>query len=203
MFGFTPPFYEGSALEYSTFVPQDVQGLIDRLGGDAAAVAWLDSLFGSGAYDAGNEPDLLAPYLYIHAGRPDRTDEVVRNLMASAYGDGAAGLPGNDDSGTLSAWFVWSAIGLFPNAGQPYYYIGSPLFAETRIALPHGRTFRIEAPATSGANRYVAAATLDGRPLQRAWLTHREVAGGGVLRLEMGPTPGGFGVVERPFSLSK
>ena len=123
--------------------------------------------------------------------------------MASAYSDGPAGLPGNDDSGTLSAWYVWSAIGLFPNAGQPYYYIGSPLFTRTRIALPGGRAFTIEAPATSAANRYVRAATLNGRPLRRAWLTHDEVARGGVLRLDMGPAPDGWGTAERPFSLSK
>ena len=203
MVGFSAPFYEGSALEYSTFVPQDVRGLIDRLGGDSAAVAWLDSLFASGAYDAGNEPDLLAPYLYIHAGRPDRVDDVVRGLEASAYSDSAAGLPGNDDSGTLSAWYVWSAIGLFPNAGQPYYYIGSPLFTRTRIAPAGGRAFTIEAPATSAANRYVRAATLNGRPLSRAWLTHDEVERGGVLRLDMGPAPDAWGTAERPFSISK
>jgi predicted alpha-1,2-mannosidase len=202
-FGFGQPFYEGTALQWSTFVPHDVHGLIDRLGGDSAAVAWLDSLFASGGYDPSNEPDLLAPYLYIHAGRPDRTDDVVRNLLASAYSAGRGGLPGNDDSGTLSAWYVWSAIGLFPNAGQPYYYIGSPLFSRTRIELPGGRSFTIEARATSGANRYVRAATLDGRRLDRAWLTHSEVARGGVLRLDMGPSPSGWGRTQRPYSLSR
>ncbi len=201
LFGFGQPLYEGSALEYSTFVPHDAQGLIDLLGGDPAAVGWLDSLFSNGAYDPANEPDLLAPYLYIHAGRPDRTDDVVRDLMASAYSGGRAGLPGNDDSGALSSWYVWNAIGLYPNAGQPYYYIGSPLFTRTRIALPGQRTFTISAPASSDANRYVVGATLDGRPLERAWLTQAEVARGGVLRLDMGPSPSGWGASPRPFSL--
>jgi predicted alpha-1,2-mannosidase len=197
-FGFVDPFYEGTPLQWSTFVPHDVQGLIDRLGGDAAAVVWLDSI----GYDPSNEPDLLAPYLYIHMGRPDRTDDVVRNLLTH-YSLARDGLPGNDDSGTLSAWYVWSAMGLFPNAGQPYYYIGSPLFTRTRIALPGGRAFTIEAPATSDANRYVRAATLNGRPLQRAWLTHSEVARGGVLRLDMGPAPTGWGRTVRPYSLPR
>jgi putative alpha-1,2-mannosidase len=165
-------------------------------------VSWLDSLLSTGSYDPANEPDLLAPYLYIHAGRPDRTDDVVRGLMASAYSGGTAGLPGNDDSGALSSWYVWSAIGLFPNAGQPYYYIGSPLFTRTRIALGGGRSFTISAPATSAVNRYVVGATLNGHPLARAWLTHSEVARGGEVRLDMGPLPSGWGAQPRPFSLA-
>jgi predicted alpha-1,2-mannosidase len=201
-FGFVDPFYEGTPLQWTTFAPHDVQGLIDRLGGDNAAVAWLDSLF-AGGYDPSNEPDLLAPYLYIHMGRPDRTDDVVRNLMTADYSLARDGLPGNDDSGTLSAWYVWSAIGLFPNAGQPYYYIGSPLFTRTRIALPGRRAFTIGAPATSDANRYVVGATLNGRPLERAWLTHAEVARGGVLHLDMGPAPSGWGRTGLPYSLSR
>jgi predicted alpha-1,2-mannosidase len=200
--GFSAPFYEGSALEYTTFVPHDVQGLIDRLGGDGAATAWLDDLFSSGAYDPSNEPDLLAPYLYIHAGRPDRTDDTVRRLLASAYATGRSGLPGNDDAGALSAWYVWGAIGLYPNAGQPYYYVGSPLFSRVRLGLGRGRSFVIEAPDTSDANRYVRSASLNGRPLERAFVTHAEVARGGLLRLEMGASPSGWGARPRPFSLS-
>jgi len=198
-FGFVDPFYEGTPLQWSTFVPHDVQGLIDRLGGDGPAVTWLDSI----GYDPSNEPDLLAPYLYIHMGRPDRTDDIVRTVMAADYSLARDGLPGNDDGGTLSAWYVWSAIGLFPNAGQPYYYIGSPLFTRTRIALPGGRSFTIEAPATSDVNRYVTGATLNGAPLQRAWLTHAEVARGGVLRLDMAAAPSGWGRAARPYSISR
>jgi putative alpha-1,2-mannosidase len=154
-------------------------------------------------YDPSNEPDLLAPYLYVHAGRPDRTDDAVRRLLASAYAIGRSGLPGNDDAGTLSAWYVWSAIGLYPNAGQPYYYVGSPLFTRVRIALGRGRSFTIEAPGTSDANRYVRSASLNGRPLERAFVTHAEVSRGGVLHLNMGSSPSGWGTAARPFSLSR
>ena len=125
----------------------------------------------------------------------------VRQIIAANFHSGRTGLPGNDDSGALSSWYVWNAIGLYPNAGQPYYYIGSPLFMRTRIALSRRRTFTISAPASSGANRYVVGATLDGRPLQRAWLTQAEVARGGVLRLDMSPSPSGWGASPRPFSL--
>jgi predicted alpha-1,2-mannosidase len=205
------PYYEGSAYQYSTYVPHDAQGLINRLGGDGATVEWLDAFFDNvtgsgrfnrGLYTQGNEPDLLASFLYIHAGRADRTQDTVRHLMASEYHMRRDGLPGNDDAGTMSSWFVWNAIGLYPNAGQPYYYIGSPVFSRARIALGKGNVFTIEAPATSPANRYVQSATLDGKPLNRAWLTHSELATGGRLVLSMGDKPSKWGSGQRPPSVS-
>lgn len=183
------PFYEGSGTQYSSYVPQDPNALMTRVGGKAAFVAWLDHLF-DGRYDAGNEPDILAPYLYLYAGRPDRTADTLRKIMAEAYHPTPHGLPGNDDAGTLSAWYVWNAIGLYPNAGQPLYYIGSPLFTRAVLHLEGGRTFTILAPDASAANRYVVAARLDGRPLDRAWLSHDEIIKGGTLELQMAAQPG-------------
>src|SRR5438477_2120165 len=183
------PFYEGSSRQYSTFVPHDVAGLMVRLGGRDGFVNWLDRFFDEGAYTHGNEPDILAPWLYIHAGRPDRTAERVRAIMAKDYHSGRSGLPGNDDAGTLSSWYVWAAIGLFPNAGQPYYYIGSPVFARSVIHLEHGRSFVIEAPGSSAASLSVQSAELNGKPLDRAWLTHEELVEGGRLVLHMGQRP--------------
>jgi predicted alpha-1,2-mannosidase len=190
---FSSPFYEGSARQWSTFVPHDVSGLMARLGGEDGLVRWLDELFDGGHYDPSNEHDLLAPYLYAHAGRPDRTADRVRDVMASAYRPTRAGLPGEDDSGALSSWYVWGAIGLYPNAGQPLYYVGSPLFARVRIALAHDRAFSIEARGTSRRRRYVQRASLNGRPLRRAWITHRQLARGGRLILHMGPRPSRWG----------
>ena len=196
-YGWRDPFYEGSPLQYSTFVPQDVQGLIDRLGGDGPAIAWLDDLMKRG-YSHSNEPDLLAPFLYVHAGRPDRTADSVRRIAGTQYGAGRHGLPGNDDSGTLSAWYVWAGIGLYPNAGQAYYYIGSPLFERSTIRLGGGRRFTVSAPGASDSNRYVVGARLDGRPLARAFLKHSELARGGTLELDMATAPNGFGSAKRP-----
>ena len=192
------PFYEGSGIQYSTYVPQDVLGLIAKVGGDNAFVAWLDDLFDRKLYNPGNEPDLLAPYLYLHAGRPDRTAERVRALLASEYHPGRDGLPGNDDAGTMSSWYIWGAIGLYPNAGQPLYYIGSPLFTHTVVHLGGDKAFVIDAPDTSGRNRYVQSAELNGIALDRAWLTHAEVAAGGRLLLRMGSTPSLWGRTDRP-----
>jgi putative alpha-1,2-mannosidase len=112
--------------------------------------------------------------------------------MAKEYSSGRAGLPGNDDAGTLSSWYIWAAIGLFPNAGQPFYYIGSPVFGRSVIHLERGRTFVVEAPETSAANRYVQSAELNGNRLDRAWLTHQEIVSGGRLVLHMGTRPTGW-----------
>jgi predicted alpha-1,2-mannosidase len=199
---FEAPFYEGNGYQYSTFVPHDVQGLIDRLGGDEGFLEWLDKLFDRGGYTHTNEPDILAPYLYIHAGRPDRTAERVRYLLAEQYSTGRSGLPGNDDSGTMSSWYVWNAIGLYPNAGQDFYYIGSPVFTRASIDLGVGRTFTIEALESSAANKYVQSATLNGKPLNRAWLTHAEISRGGRLVLRMSGKASSWGSANRPPSMS-
>ncbi len=206
------PFYEGSGYIYGTYVPHDAQGLINKLGGDERFVAWLDAFFDNpptrepgfrqGLYNHNNEPNFLAPFLYIHAGRPERTQERVRRILAAEYTTGRAGLPGNDDSGAMSSWYVWAAVGLYPNAGQPFYYICSPLFERSTIDLGSGRAFVIEAQNVSASNLYVQSATLDGRTLERAWLKHEEVAKGGRLVLQMGPKPSAWGGGERPPSVS-
>ena len=205
------PYYEGSAYQYSTYVPHDARELIRRAGGDAEFVRWLDAFFGEvaadvplrreGLYTQGNEPDLLSPFLYVHAGRADRAQARVRQLMRKEYRAGRAGLPGNDDAGTMSSWYVWCAVGLYPNAGQDYYYIGSPAFTRVAIALGRNRAFTIEAPNASPTNVYVQEANLNGRPLDRAWLTHAEVSSGGRLILQMGDRPSGWGRANRPPSL--
>ncbi len=183
------PFYEGNSLQYSTYVPQDVPGLVKKVGGRDAFVAWLDRLFDAGHYNQGNEPDILAPWMYIDAGRPDRTAERVRHLLATQYGTGRAGLPGNDDAGAMSSWYVWSSMGLYPLAGKPLYYIGSPVFARSVIHLEGGKTFTVSAPKTSATNLYVQAARLNGKPIDRATLSHAELMAGGVLELDMGDKP--------------
>jgi predicted alpha-1,2-mannosidase len=188
------PFYEGTAVQWSAYVPHDAAGLIERLGGDAATVEWLGEL-SRADYGPTNEVALLAPYLYTHAGRPDLAARDVADDRDGDFSTGPAGLPGNDDAGTLSAWYVWSAIGLYPNAGQPFYYVGSPLFDRATIALGRGRSLTVE---RRGSGRTVVAATLNGRPLERAWLRHAEVAGGGTLVLVMGDAPGPWGTADRP-----
>lgn len=207
------PFYEGSGYIYGTYVPHDAQGLINKLGGDDAFIKWLniffanpstrDPEFDQSLYNHSNEPNFLAAFLYIHAGDPELTAYRLRRILATEYFTGPGGIPGNDDSGAMSSWYVWAAIGLYPNAGQPFYYIGSPLFRRSTINLGGGRSFVIEAPETSTSNLYVQSATINGRALDRAWLKHEEIAGGGRLVLRMGAAPSNWGRNNRPPSMTK
>ena len=192
-------FYEGNSWTYSTFVPQNVAGLIEKSGGPETFVRRLDAFFAvPGRYDVGNEPGFLSPYLYNWAGRPDKTDEHVRAIIAQSYHAGLNGLPGNDDSGAMSSWFAFGQMGIFPNAGQPVYLIGSPAFPQTTLHLAGGKTFTIAARNLSPQNLYVVAATLNGRPLDRAWLRHSEIASGGRLVLTMANSPGKWGERDLP-----
>ncbi|MBA3691883.1 MAG: glycoside hydrolase family 92 protein [Acidobacteria bacterium] len=204
------PYYEGSSYQYSTYVPHDVNGLIEKVGGDKAFVNWLDDFFGEGnqtlrregLYTHVNEPDILAAFLYIHAGSPAKTQDKVRDIMRREYRTGRAGLPGNDDAGTMSSWFVWNAIGLYPNAGQDFYYIGSPIFTSSTIDLGNNRKFTIEAVNSSEVNKFIQSATLDGKPIERAWLRHSEIANGGKLVLQMSEKWSKWGNANRPPSMS-
>jgi predicted alpha-1,2-mannosidase len=192
-------FYEGNSWTYSFFVPQDVATLIGRMGGAETFVKRLDAFFAvPGRYDVGNEPGFLNPYLYNWAGRPDKTAAHVRSIIAASYHAGPRGLPGNDDSGAMSSWFAFGQMGIFPNAGQDVYLIGSPAFAETTLHLAGGKDFVIEARGVSADNIYVTAATLNGKPLERSWLRHREIVPGGRLVLTMSSTPGHWGQSDLP-----
>lgn len=186
-------FYEGNSWTYSLFVPQDVSGLIRQSGGPEAFVHRLDAFFaGNARFDVGNEPGFLSPYLYIWAGRQDKTSKRVQEIAAKNFHTGRKGLPGNDDSGAMSSWYLFAAMGFFPNAGQDVYLIGHPTFQEVTLHLAAARTFVIETRNLSAENAYVVAATLNGKPLERAWLRHAELAPGGRLVLTMAAKPGSW-----------
>jgi putative alpha-1,2-mannosidase len=138
-----------------------------------------------------------APWAYHYAGRPDRTAEVVHAGINNMFGVGRGGLPGNDDSGGLSSWYVWASLGLFPIAGQSLYLINAPSFAESRLALAD-KELVIDAagfiePVADGPAQYVQSAIFNGETLSRTWLTARELHRGGHLRLQLGPRPSAWG----------
>jgi predicted alpha-1,2-mannosidase len=209
-------YYEGGKWNYSFRLLHDMAGRIALYSDVGAFVADLDRFFGFGQPPCtqvsvkpygdlmrqgfalnrfeglNNQPDMEVPYAYIYAGRPDRTSEVVRAVMKYQYTTGRGGLPGNDDSGGTSSWYVWSAIGIFPVAGQAIYLIGSPIFDSAEITLGDIR-FSIEAVGNSNENIYVRRAELNGQGIDRAYLTHKELVSGGVLRLHMGTSPSNWG----------
>jgi len=197
-------FYEGNSWTYSTYVPQDVAGLIRASGGDARFVQRMDAFFDvPGLYDVGNEPGFLAPYLYIWAGRPDATQSHVRTILARSYHLGPKGLPGNDDSGAMSSWYAFGKMGFYPNAAQDVYLIGSPAFKRVTIHLANGQKFVIETIGNAATQPYIATATWNGHPYNRAWFTHEELMNGGTLRFIMSTTPTQWGSTGPPPSLSQ
>jgi predicted alpha-1,2-mannosidase len=203
-------FTEVDAWLYTFGVQQDIVGLIRLMGGREAFNAKLDRLFVEqygtskfqflgqfpdatglvGLYAQGNEPSFHIPYLYNFSGQPWKTQRRVRQLMDVWYGDGPLGLPGDDDGGETSSWYVLSALGFYPVCpGTPLYEIGSPIFKKATIRVDHGRTFTIIANHVSSRNKYIQSARLNSKPLTKPWFQHSEIANGGTLVLEMAATP--------------
>jgi len=197
-----PYFYEGGTMTYSYYVPHDMQGLINRHGSKEKFIRSLDFLFTSGRFKLSNEPLFLVPYSYNYAARQDKTAVVVRKLMAEQYSASRRGLPGQDDSGALSSWYVFSAMGFFPVAGQDVYLIGSPLFDKIEMDCGNGKTFSVIAKNNSSSNLYIQSAKLNGNEYKRSWITHSDIVSGSVLELTMGSSPSGWGTNELPPSLS-
>lgn len=174
---------------YSFFVPQDVAGLIRATGGNASFVARLDGLFDKKLYDQGNEPSHHIAYLYDYAGDPARTQMRLHGAM-KLYGNGAAGLPGNDDAGQMSAWYVLGALGFYPVCpGVPSYAIGTPLFPKVTVHQPNGNSFTVQAEGVSADKFYIHAVTLNGKVFPGFLLSHENIVRGGTLHFEMTSVP--------------
>jgi predicted alpha-1,2-mannosidase len=200
-------FAEGDAWQYTWLAPHDPAGLIELFGSPEAMTDKLEAFFATPEPDKGvpqeflpryyywhgNEPDIHAAYLFSDAGRPDRTQVWVRNVLDTYYGTGADGLAGNDDLGTLSAWYVFSASGFYPVAGQVRYWIGSPVFERIVFSMGEGKIFEVRARNVSAENLYIQSARLNGSTLDNPWFSHTDISDGGELELTMGPEPSGWG----------
>jgi predicted alpha-1,2-mannosidase len=198
-------YVETDSWQASFSVPHDVKGLIDLWGGDEAFIAKLDGLFtapsnvidarpdisGMVGQDAqGNEPSNHIPYLYSFAGAPWKTQRWVRKV-AGLYNNTPAGMPGNDDCGQISSWFVFAALGFYPvNAATGVYVIGSPMVSLARIHNPAtGTSFSIVAESNSPENVFIQSVKLNGKELTRSWISHAEILAGGELHFFMGRKP--------------
>jgi|TARA_B100000959_G_scaffold86377_1_gene91738 predicted alpha-1,2-mannosidase len=200
-------YYEGENWNYSFRFLHDMVGRIKLAGGEEAFLDLLDRFFGFREARPGetvhhfeglnNEPDMEAPYLYHYVGRPDRTAEVVRNVIRYQFATGRGGLPGNDDSGGLSSWLVWSMMGLFPVTGMPVMLICSPVFPRVALKLPGGE-FVVRTRNHHADHYYVQRAWLNGRELDRSYLKLSEFQAESELLLEMGKEPSPWGSGSRP-----
>jgi predicted alpha-1,2-mannosidase len=193
-------FAEGSAAQYTWMVPHNVRGLFDKMGGNATVVGRLDTFFhntdgswaltkaGGTKSEMNNEPSMWVPWFYNFAGRPDKTQQTVRQVLDTLWAPTPAGIPGQDDLGAMSAWYVWSAMGLHPlTPGRSELLVSSPLFPQITVHRGNGPTITVTAPGAT-SNPYVQSLTVNGATANRAWLPESFVAAGGALSFTLGAT---------------
>jgi predicted alpha-1,2-mannosidase len=195
-------FAEGSSAQYTWMVPHDARGLFDAMGGNEAATARLDDFFhnedgswaitrmGSLKSDVSNEPSVGAPWMYLFAGRPDKTQATVREAVNVLWTHRPHGIPGNDDLGAMSSWYVWATMGLYPGIpGGAELLVGSPLFPHVVIHRPQGGTITIRAPGAAAEVPYVRGLQVDGQAWAKPWLPETFVSNGGDLVFDLSSTP--------------
>jgi predicted alpha-1,2-mannosidase len=208
------PFTEGNSWHWTWSVFQDVPGLIQLLGGDEAFARKLDAVFytppdvkvgtyggmihemtemvalNMGQYAHGNQPVQHAIYLYNYAGQPWKTQARVRQTMSQLYQSTPDGLCGDEDTGQMSSWYLFSALGFYPVCpGTTDYAIGSPLFDRATVTLPGGKNFVVTARRNGPQRPYIEGATLNGQPFQKMYLTHEQIVGGGEVVFRMTSAP--------------
>ena len=171
-------FYEALSAEYSLSIPHDVPGLIEACGGAETFRKRLDLFFDRKRYNVGNEPSFLTPCLYHWIGRPDLTSDRVRQIITENYNDTPDGLPGNDDSGSMSSWLAFHMLGLYPNAGQSYYLLHAPLLPAWTLQLDNGKTLH---GTLKGKGTHFEKVTFNGKVLENARIEHAELMQGGEL----------------------
>ena len=218
-------FIEGNSWNYSFYVPHDVDGLMQLMGGERAFVRKLDTLFTMyipdeffaetedvtregmlGGYVHGNEPSHHIPYLYMWTTEPWKTQYWVREIMNKMYST-ETGLCGNDDCGQMSAWYVFSAMGFYPVCpGSGQYILGAPYLPYLKVRMGSGNYLEIKAPNVSDRNRYIRAVRLNGKPVTRAYFTYQELMEGGTLEFDMASKPNKKlfqSPADKPYSLSR
>jgi predicted alpha-1,2-mannosidase len=213
-------YTEGNGWQYLWLVPQDVEGLIQLLGGDKLFTNKLDSLFSIkgdmgkeaspdisgliGQYAHGNEPSHHVAYLYTYAGHPEKTAEKIRFILDNMYTDKFDGLSGNEDVGQMSAWYVFSALVFYPvNPANSNFVFGSPVINEAELTLSGGKTLKVVVANNSKTNKYIQRITLDGKPYTKSYISHADLTAGGNLKLEMGSKPSatyGIKAADRPYT---
>ncbi len=217
---------EGNCWNYSFYVPHDVKGLMQLMGGDKKFVANLDTVFTMhipkqyfgdsedvseatvmGGYVHGNEPSHHIAYLYNWSSQPWKTQYWVREIMNRMFKNNIDGLCGNDDCGQMSAWYVFTAMGFYPVCpGSDQYVFGAPYLPYMKVALGNGNTLVIRAPKVSDKNRYVKSITFNGKPITKNYIDHSDLMKGGELVFDMQSRPNkkrGVNESDKPYSMTK
>ena len=204
---YTEDICESNGWQYMWSVQQDIDGLMQLVGGKARFAEKLDSMFTYtpasdeelpifstgmiGQYAHGNEPGYHVIYLFNKVGEPWKTQQYASKVMRELYQNTPAGLCGNEDCGQMSAWLVFSAMGFYPvDPISGMYEIGSPLFEEVKMRLENGKHFTVKAPGASAERIYVQSVKLNGTPYNKSYITHEQIMDGATLELEMGTEPG-------------
>jgi predicted alpha-1,2-mannosidase len=199
-------YTEANSWQYSLYVPQDISGLAQMLGGKAKLDQWLDDLFTAstetsgrhqaditgliGQYAHGNEPSHHMAYLYNYVGKPWKTQQRVAQILSTLYHNQPDGLSGNEDCGQMSAWYVLSSMGFYPvTPGANDYVIGSPVFPEATLKLENGKSFTIKANNVSAENIYIQSVQLNGKAYAKNYIKHEAIVAGGELVINMGSAP--------------
>ncbi len=210
-------YTEANAWQYSLYVPQDILTLTMFLGGYDSLASRLDTLFNApskftglnqpditgmiGQYAHGNEPSHQLAYMYVFAGAPWKTQEIVRKIMKKFYTTQPDGYIGNEDCGQMSAWYVLSALGFYPvTPCSGEYILGSPAVNKATINLENGKKFRIVVKNQGPKNIYVKSVRLNGQPLRKLSITHKEIMEGGTLVFEMSNKPSNLGMIIKPYT---
>jgi predicted alpha-1,2-mannosidase len=203
--GFTPTsqagFHEGDSSQYTWMVPHNLRGLFDQMGGNPAVVKRLDNFFtklndgwASPHAHIGNQPSVEIPWEYAFAQAPSHTQAVVRRIQTELFKNAADGLPGNDDGGSTSSWYIFSAIGIYPEIpGIGGFVIGSPLFTSVTLHLDGRHTLQINASDASDIHPYVQNLKINGDQTSRLWLPWSTVQQGATLEFALGSLPTDWG----------
>lgn len=201
-------FSEGDSSQYTWLVPYNVEGLFDSMGGNSVAVSRLDAFFnqlnaGPGSPHAwmGNEPSVEVPWEYDFAQTPNNTQDVVRRIETQLWTNIPTGIPGNDDAGEMSAWYVFATIGLYPEVtAVGGFVVGSPLFTSITVHLHGGHALKVNAPQAADGNPYVQSLQLNGNPTTSLWVPWSVAGGGATLDFQLtgSPTTWGSAVQDAP-----
>lgn len=222
-YGTYQPYTEGNAWQHSFYVPHDISGLWKLHGSKEKLISKLDSLFSIsskltgnappditgliGQYAHGNEPSHHIAYMYDYLGQPWKTQNIVRKIMTELYTNKTDGLCGNEDCGQMSAWYIFSVLGFYPqNPASGEYAFGSPMVDDAALALPNGKIFLVSVKNNGAYNKYIRSVKLNGKPYTKMFITHADIMKGGLLEFEMASEPNTSQKIndaDLPYSMTK